>query len=262
MKNQLYKTSQDIATILGVRVDSTSTIKVLDKIIEKLRFSHENSKFYVVTPNPEIVLQAQTDEKLMDVINKADVSVPDGVGLKLFGDFTINIIPGRKLMLSLCRVATEHGYHLFLLGGSKKANRKAVINLQTRFPGLQIEGYEGPVYDSEANPVSEVDLARHFDTVERINKFKPHLIFVALGAPKQEKWIDKYLPVVNARGAMTVGGAVDYLSGEASLPPAWMENLKLEWLWRFVSQPWRVGRILNATLVFPVRVLLKRYKFA
>ena len=86
------------------------------------------------------------------------------------------------------------------------------------------------------------------------------MIFVALGAPKQEKWISKYLPVVKAKMAMTVGGALDYLSGEVKNPPILIEKLELEWLWRLFTQPMRLKRIFNAVFVFPLVIFLDGLK--
>lgn len=262
-KNTLHLTRKYVK-ILDIKVDSTSNESVLAKIHQKLipeaNLDNFTDKFYITTPNPEIILAAQENEDLKEILNNSYISVPDGIGLKIFGSVSLNVIPGRKLMLELCRLAASEGYRVFLLGGTQVSNKKAQVELKRRYKNLKIEGTEGAVYDDKANPVSKVALKAHFDTVEKLNNFRPHLIFVALGCPKQEHWITKYLPLINAQGAMTVGGAFDYISGEASVPPALFETLKLEWLWRLFNQPRRLARIYRATIVFPIRALLSPFR--
>ncbi len=259
------KKAHKYVQILQVNIASNKKEELLNRIEEKLSLGYPNSlasnkeKFYIVTPNPEILVKAQNDLKLRKILNKADFSVPDGIGLKLFGNNSLDIYPGRKLMLDICKIFSEAGLKVFLLGGSKKSNEAAIRKLSILYPNLKVEGDSGPRYDHTANPVSEVELKSHFDTVKKINSFNPAIIFVALGCPKQEYWIDKYLPVVKANSAMTVGGAIDYLSGQASLPPQIFENLGLEWLWRLLSEPERWKRILTAFFVFPFYMFLDKY---
>lgn len=262
MLKKTSKIKRKYGQILGVRMTSSDKDKLLEKIEEKLTLEAQavDDRFYITTPNPEIVLKAQSDPELFKILNKADFSVPDGIGLKIFGDFSLKIVPGRKLMLEICRICERRGLGVFLFGGSLESNEFAVKNLKKMFPALEIKGDSGAKYTNKANPVSEVDLKSHFDTLQKINNFKPSVIFVALGCPKQEYWIFKYLPLLNAKSAMTVGGAADYLSGQASLPPQIFENLGLEWLWRLFSEPERIWRILAAIFVFPAYILFWRIK--
>lgn len=260
------KKDHKYAQILQVNIASSSKEEVLNKIEEKLAFRYPSSlaskskKFYIVTPNPEILVKAKNDPKLRKILNQADFSVPDGVGLKIFGDSRLSIYPGRKLMIDICLIGNMYKSKVFLLGGSAISNMTAVKRLAIMYPNLKVEGDAGAKYDENANPVSEVDLKSHFDTVKKINSFAPNIIFVALGCPKQEYWIDKYLPILKTNGAMTVGGAIDYLSGEASLPPQIFENLGLEWLWRLLSEPERWRRILTAFFVFPWTIFTSKLK--
>jgi N-acetylglucosaminyldiphosphoundecaprenol N-acetyl-beta-D-mannosaminyltransferase len=119
---------------------------------------------------------------------------------------------------------------------------------------IKIESAGGPFLDKEARPISKDDALIEKEVVKAINKFRPHLLFVAFGAPKQEKWAYKWLDKLEVGGVMVVGGAFDFIAGRAKLPPEWMEKAGLEWLWRLLHQPRRLGRIFVATIVFPVRV--------
>lgn len=266
VKFQMSKTTPKIhrkyGKILGVRMTSGEPIQLLSQIEEKLAFEadSENVKFFITTPNPEIVLKAQSDPELKTILNDADFSIPDGVGLKIYGDSSLKIFPGRKLMLEVCKLCEASNFKVFVFGGTPNSNEQAITKINVLFPKLEVMGDSGAKYTDKANPVSEVDLKSHFDTLQKINKFKPAIVFVALGCPKQEYWINKYLPLINAKSAMTVGGAIDYLSGEASLPPQIFENLGLEWLWRLFSQPERIGRIFTAFFVFPWYVFLGKLR--
>lgn len=259
----MLKKTQKYATILKVKIDSTKTPQLLAKIDEKLSFEAKltnfRNKFYIETPNPEIVLACNEDEELREIVNNADFRVPDGVGLKIFGDWNLNVIPGRKLMVELCRLSAEKGYRVLLLGSSLDSNSKSVEYLKQVYPNIKLLGLTGVNYDSKATPISQRDLDAHFDIVQKINNFKPHIIFVALGCPKQEFWIKKYLPEVNALSAMSVGGSLDYLSGKASVPPQLFEKLGLEWFWRLISQPARFLRIFRATVIFPIKIIFSQF---
>ena len=109
--------------------------------------------------------------------------------------------------------------------------------------------------DKNANPVSEIDKRLEKDAIDKINKFAPHLLFVAFVNPKQEIWIYRNLKRLNIGGAMAVGGSFRYVAGLSKLPPKWMEAAGLEWLWRLITEPRRLGRIFNAFPVFPLKVL-------
>ena len=216
-------------------------------------------KFYIVTPNPEIILKAQKDKNLLLALNGATISIPDGVGLKL-ADPSLNIIKGRDLFLSLISLANKKGWKVFLLGGLGREAEISKQKLEISYRSLKMESSAGPKLDNEAKPVSEKDINIQNDVVERINNFKPRLLFVAFGAPKQEKWLVKWLPKLDVGGAMAVGGTFSYISGTNKVPPKWMGKAGFEWLWRLVTQPKRLKRIFNAVVVFPLRVFISKFK--
>ena len=95
--------------------------------------------------------------------------------------------------------------------------------------------------------------------IQKINEIKPDLLFVGFGMPKQEKWIDKNVEKLDVKGIMAVGGTFDYVFGKARLPPEWLEKLGLEWLWRLLHEPKRAPRILNAVIIFPLKILSSKF---
>ena len=275
--------------MFNIRLDSTSRSKVLAYVRD---FINKKRKFYVVTPNPEIFLMAQEDKSLLNAINGATLALPDGVGLAMADRFLkltapknilikipagilqgigvglsifvnkkwllsgLNILKGREVFMDLVSLANKRGWKTFLLGGKGSEAQDVVEKLKLNYKKVKFEYAPGPTLNDEAKPVSESDIKMQNDVIYRINNFKPQLLFVAFGAPKQEKWIYEWLPKLDIGGAMVVGGAFSYIAGHSKLPPKWMEGIGLEWVWRLIAEPWRAGRIIKASIVFPWKVFL------
>lgn len=240
--------------ILGIKVTSTTTSSVLTRVEN---FISDSFKFYIVTPNPELILMAQDNQKLKIALNEADFAIPDGVGLKLAIP-DLNITKGRKLFLALISFAAKKNWKVFLLGGLGDEAAIASRKLQITNPKLQIHSFQGSRLNGNAELVTEIDRKLQIDAINRINKFKPQLLFVAFGNPKQEIWIHENLSRLDIGGAMAVGGAFRYVAGLSSLPPGWMAKIGLEWLYRLITEPKRIGRIWNAVVVFPTKLLVSK----
>ena len=241
--------------ILGVKVHSTS----IDEVLMLFKPGHDEKGIFIATPNPEIILAAQKDKKLLKALNSADLCIADGVGLKLYG---LSVIKGRKLMIELFNLAQNYKKRVFLLGSTPKTISKSLKKFKEAYPNAIVAGFAGPLLDNQALPVSESDRKLNLEALDKINKFKPDLLFVALGHPKQEKWVYKNLPKLDVGCVMVVGGALDYYAGVVPKAPSLFENLGLEWLWRVINDPSRLGRILNATVVFPLMVLKEKLGLA
>ena len=233
-------------SILGVKISGDNKEGVLRKVRDYIARSRKFSLFSI---NPEIVLAAGGDQRFKNILNRGDINIADGIGLKLALPH-LTIIKGRVIFAELCRLANQLGWKIFLLGGPETAN--AGKALQINFKKLKIESCQGPKLNIKGEPVLEVDIKAELDIVDKINKFGPQILFVGFGAPKQELWIKKWLPKLNVVGAVAVGGTFDYLTGKLQLPPKYIP----EFLWRLSKEPRRFGRIFNAVVVFPLKVLL------
>ena len=208
--------------ILGVRVDRISLEEAVKLVGEWIK---QDKKRYIVTPNPEFVMLAQKDEEFKKILNQADLAIPDGAGLRL-ADRRLKKVTGVDLMLSLIK----KGYKTVLVGGK---------------PGVA----------EKAAKMTRLDLVSMTEPeVEKINKIKPDLLFVALGMGKQEKWIAKNLPKLNVKVAMGVGGALDQIVKPWLRAPLLVRRVGLEWLYRLILQPWRIKRQWQL-----VRFLVKIY---
>ncbi|HLD92407.1 MAG TPA: WecB/TagA/CpsF family glycosyltransferase [Patescibacteria group bacterium] len=253
--------------IFGISLSSTTTKEVLVFVSSRLE---SREKFYIVTPNPEIMLTAKNDWLLKEALQKADFAVPDGIGLKFAYKFLhnerINIIKGRELFIDLIKLADEKALRVYFVGGENEEAQKSIDVLSKDFKNIVFKTHKTPQYGLNGQPFTEEGKKEHKELMASIKMFEPNLIFVGLGAPKQEKWILRYFFRLNAViGAMTVGGVFNYISGNSKFPPEWMARLGLEWFWRVVNEPKRIKRIIKATIVFPwtiilVKLLKQRFK--
>jgi N-acetylglucosaminyldiphosphoundecaprenol N-acetyl-beta-D-mannosaminyltransferase len=240
--------------ILGTQIDNLVLDDVLKKIDEFLR---DGRQHYIVTPNPEMIMAAGKDKAFLEILNKADLAVPDGVGLIFASRYLKRPLPKRitgvDLMLDICRTAEQKNCSVYLLAaeeGLAKPKETAEALVQ-RFPKFKIAG------DALSREESGEKI------INGINTAKPEILFVALGAGRQEKFIASNLnKMPSVKIAMGVGGAFDFISGKIKRAPKWFRKIGLEWLWRLFMQPWRWKRILTATLKFSWLIIRKGKKYA
>ncbi len=231
-------------TVLGVKIDDVSFEEALEKVSGWLGGKETKTSKIIVTPGPEFLLTAQKDEEFRRILNAADLSLPDGFGLQLYGGIK-NRVPGTDFMLAICQLAAKSGWSIGLLGGQAGVAQKTAAVLRQEFPDLKIAAaIDGPAAD------------RILSGSDTINNSKQRIdsLFVAFGHPRQEKLLWRLRG--QYRVGMGIGGAFDYITGERVRPPKWLRVMGLEWLWRLLTQPRRLGRIFNAVVVFPLKLVL------
>lgn len=241
-----------MAKILNVRVDNLSFSETMHKIAD---FLAEEKLHQIATVNPEFIVAAQKDKEFKEVLNSADLNVPDGFGLKLAAIVTRQQIgeriTGVDLTWELAKIAEEKGYSIYFLGAKEGVAVVAVQKMKILYPELKIAG------TSSKNPDDS-------DVLDDIKNANPDILLVAYGAPKQDKFINRIKNeesrIKNLKIAMGVGGTFDYIAGVLPRAPKWMRSLGLEWLYRLIRQPSRIGRIYTALIKFPLLVLFKRSK--
>lgn len=239
-------------SILGVEIDPLTLGEaqgVIAAAVDRVRAGASPPGMHVVTANPEIVMAARTDAAFGQAVGRADLVLPDGVGIvwaaRLLGTPVPERVPGIELMEALLDVAARRGYRVFFLGASDGVAEEAAVNVQRRYPGLEVVGtHHG--YFSPAEETSVVAL---------VEQAKPDLLFVALGAPRQELFIARHRAAWSVPVAMGVGGALDVLAGRVRRAPGWVQSVGMEWFYRFLQQPRRLPRLL-ALPRFAVLVLL------
>jgi N-acetylglucosaminyldiphosphoundecaprenol N-acetyl-beta-D-mannosaminyltransferase len=242
--------------VLGVNI---STVSKAEAIKAASDFLNQQARLHTIfTPNPEMLVKARKDAIFREVLNAADLSLCDGFGLYLACRGVCERITGVDFMLNLCELAQNRGERIFLLGsGSEEVLEKTKKALLENFPRLQVVGMNpGPKLAENSHGDLHVIEDENNRLIDEVKAANPSIIFVAFGMGKQEKWIAQYAPKVpSLRLAMGVGGAFDFVSGNIPRAPRLLRNFGLEWLYRLVKQPERIGRIFNATARFVFLVL-------
>ncbi len=233
--------------ILGLPVSVITYAQWLDQIGQWVA---SGTAHHVCTINPEMIMIAQDDPNFYNILTRADLTVPDGVGLlwaaRRKGTPLPERVTGSDGVPKIAAEAEQRGWRLYFLGAAPGVAEKAAEVLRARHPRLQIVG----IYGGSPAPAEEDAI------VERINASGADILFVAYGAPEQDKWIARNLPRLNVKMAMGVGGSFDFIAGIIPRAPLSFQRLGLEWLYRLYLQPWRIRRMLRLPR-FVVAVLLK-----
>ena len=224
-------------TILDIPVDKLTYDQLLDHITQYI--DRADRLYHLCTVNPEFVMIAQLDAIFRHILQRADLCLADGVGLlyasRYLGNPLTVRVTGSDGVPRIAERAAQQGWRLYLLGAGEGIAEQAAHALQLRHPSLQIVGtYSGSPSPSEEDAI-----------VERINATDADILFVAYGAPNQDKWIARNAPRLKVKVAMGVGGTFDYLSGHAKLAPNWIRLIGFEWLYRLILQPSRLRRQLR-----------------
>jgi N-acetylglucosaminyldiphosphoundecaprenol N-acetyl-beta-D-mannosaminyltransferase len=192
----------------------------------------------VVTVNPEFIMTAQQNEEFRQVLNEAELSIPDGMGVilasRLFGRPFRERVAGVDVVERFAPIASQRGFRLFLLGAAPGVAELAAEVLKKNAPGLIIAG----TYSGSPSPEEEEEICR------RIAAASPHVLLVAYGAPNQDLWIARVRKRMKIPVCIGVGGTLDYISGVVTRAPRWIQAMGLEWLYRLVRQPTRWRRML------------------
>lgn len=218
--------------VLGVNFNSTN----LDEAVEYgLECVNAHNASYVVTPNPEIVLEAENNPDLQYALSAAAMVLPDGIGViysaKILGTPLAGRVTGIDFATGMLRALSERNGSVFLLGAKSGVAEKAAFNIMREFSGIQVVGTHDGYFDDDG-PV-----------IEEINNVKPDFLFVCLGFPKQEIWMHENTSRLDVGLMAGLGGCLDVFSGEAERAPMFFQKAGLEWLFRLYKEPSRIGRM-------------------
>lgn len=227
--------SRDRVLILDVMVDGVT----MDAAVEQVEaFIDQKKSALIATANAEMIMMAQQDDVLKQILNDADLVVPDGAGTvwaaNYLGFHMTERVAGFDLVQRLLARAPKNGTRVFFLGSAPGIAEQAKVTAEKNFPGINIVGVQHGYFSDQ----EEVEI------VNKIKAAKPDLLLVALGVPRQEKWIKKYLADLDVAVAIGVGGTLDVMAGAVKRAPLWLQQAKLEWLYRGLLQPKRIGRLI------------------
>jgi len=221
--------------ILGVNVDNLTFSDTLEKTKELIDTSNIDMIF---TPNPEIIMHAHKDEDFKNILNSASICTADGIGVvkaaKKIGTPLPERVAGFDLATSLIEYSAEMGKSIFLFGAAPNVADTAAKKLCEKHPNLKIAGTRNGYFKDDDTP----------EIVEQINNSNADILFVCLGAPKQEKWIYNNRDKLNVKLALGLGGALDVFAGIAKRAPKIFIKLNLEWFYRLLKNPSRIGRFM------------------
>ncbi len=221
--------------ILGVGISAINMQIALACIEDWI--SQRRSRYVCVTP-VHSVMECQNDSDLRRIFNASGLTTPDGMPLvwlcHLQGYRNVSRVYGPDLMLALCE-QSQARYSHFFYGGTPEVLDRLIANLQRRFPELQISGVYSPPF-RDLTPQEDAEI------INKINKSRPDIVWVGLGAPKQERWMAAHVGKINAPVMIGVGAAFDFHAGLKKQAPPWIQRSGLEWLFRLLSEPRRLWK--------------------
>lgn len=236
------------ADIMGVRFHAVTLNEAVDYAMNRI---HMKKKGYIVTPNPEIVYLTLDDPAFRSLINGAALVLPDGIGIiyaaKILGKALFGRVTGIDFADLLMHRLAQEGLRLFLLGAKPGVAELAAESLQKKHPGLIISGCKDGYFQDSQEAVDAINAAGGAEVV-----------FVCLGAPKQEHFMAEQLDKLDASLLCGLGGSLDVFAGTVKRAPAIFSKLGLEWLYRLYKEPWRFRRMLKLPL-FLLLAVKKRF---
>lgn len=237
--------------LFGVPIDRIDSSQALEKIEN---FVKKGGVHFVITPDTLAILRARKDKEYLSITHKADLVTPDGAGILWATSFLFQPLPERitgiDMINHICQLAIMKNYKLYLLGAKAEVIKKAVENLEKKYPGIQIVGYHHGYLDSSS---SERKNKENEDIViNDITAKKPDFLLVGMGVPKQEIWISKHKDKLKVPVCIGIGGSFDVLSGKVPRAPLWMQRHGMEWIFRLIKEPKRIKR----AIFLPIFILL------
>ena len=223
--------------ILGIRFDDLTREEAAQAGAGLLR---SGSFHYVVTPNPEFILSSEKDPEFRRILNEADLVLPDGIGVvysaKILGTPLKERVPGIDFAADMLAQLNEMGGRLFLLGAKPGVAEEAGSRICAQYPNLVLCGTHDGYFQTDGPVVDQIRAAR------------ADVVFVCLGAPKQERWMAQYGPETGAHLMVGLGGVLDVYAGHVKRAPEIWQKLGLEWCYRLLHQPSRLGRMAKLPL--------------
>ncbi len=224
-----------VVKILDVNINPVTvdeSVEIIGKTIEC------GDKLSVFTPNSEIILSAYKNEEFKSVINSAGLATADGIGVvyasKILGTPVSERCSGYDISLALIKLMAQKGQSLYLFGAAPGVAQAAKEKIEKQNPGINIVGFHDGYFDNQEEK----------NIINDINDKKPNVLFVCLGSPKQEKWINENLDKLDINVAIGLGGCLDVYAGNVKRAPQIFIKLGLEWFYRLIKEPKRFFRML------------------
>lgn len=211
---------------------------------------------YVVTPNSDHLVRLESDALLREIYSHARIVIADGMPIvwasRLLGEPLAERVTGADLMPAVCEAAAARQLKIFLMGAAEGVALEAKRRLELQYPGLDIVGVYSPPFGFEKDPLIQNQI------VAMIRAASPDIIFVGLGAPKQEKWIFENYRKFEKGIFLGIGASIDFCAGQVKRAPAFMQKYGLEWVYRLVQEPRRLAK-RYAVDTYVLWIILREY---
>ena len=219
---------------MAVAFDNVTMDEAVAQAVENLQ---SKRRCMVVTPNAEIAQSCVTDDRLREIVRKAGLVLPDGIGViyasRILKKPLKQRVPGVEFGENLVSALRDTGKTIFFLGGKPGVAEEAAHRLQVKYPGLKVAGTKDGYFQREE------------EAVEAVQQAKPDVLFVCLGSPKQEYFMADHFDQLGATLMVGLGGSLDVYAGKVERAPALFRKLGLEWFYRLLKQPSRIGRMMK-----------------
>lgn len=229
----LIKTTEEFmfSKVLNYNVFNKSKIELIEYITSF-------KKVHIISGNPEVLYSGLYDDSIFQGCSEENsVIIPDGIGVVIASKIAKNPvkekIAGIEVMDEIIKLCEREGKGIYLLGAKQELLDECKIKLKDKYNGLNIVGSHNGYFDMDNCE----------DILQDIKNSQPYAVFVAMGCPRQEKFINKYMSILTASIYMGVGGSFDVIAGKVNRAPRWMIKLGLEWLYRVSKEPWRIKRL-------------------
>ncbi|TAL38676.1 MAG: glycosyltransferase [Spirochaetes bacterium] len=246
--NQVTLGDVNIVNILGVGIDNVNRAQAVVKVMKMIE---GGGVHHVISLNPYKLHRIKSNQDLRLISSKAAMHFASGAGLqwsaKMLRAGLKERIPLMSFLMDLVRIAEIKEYSIFIVGGRPEIAEKTFFNIRKSFPNIRIVGRHGGYFNPE----------RELSVVEAIRKSQADIILVGMGFPLEDKWIYKYKNEFRKAVLISVGGSIDYISGEVKLAPPFFMGRGLDWFYRIVARPWRIGRLFRSIFFF-IQVIFSR----
>jgi N-acetylglucosaminyldiphosphoundecaprenol N-acetyl-beta-D-mannosaminyltransferase len=221
--------------VLTVSVDTVNMEKAVE-FVES--FIAEKTPHIIVTANAEMIMLANQDAQLHQILGQANLVLADGIGVIWAASHKGNPLPervaGADLVTRLLSIAAQKGYKIYFLGAAPGVAEEAARRVITAYPGINICGISDGYFTEDKEPA----------VIAAIKAAKPDILLAGLGVPRQEKWLWQHKADLGVPVSIGIGGVIDVLAGVVQRAPVWMQKAGLEWFYRLLKQPWRIKRML------------------
>lgn len=238
--------------ILGVPIDNITLDEAGKITLDLVKQSNKTCKM-IFAPNTEFIMHAQKDKEFAKILTQSSLSTPDSIGVIIGGKLQNKKfkerIPGQAYFRKVLEFGQEEGTTFYFLGGTEEVSQIATENILKNYPNLKVVGHHH----------GYLDIKTEKEVIQEINRLQPNVLFVAMGAPKQEKWIYNHRNELKVDVATGQGGTLDFEAQKIKRAPKFIQKIGLEWLWRLIRQPRRILRMWVLP-VYLTKVIFKKDK--